>query len=1824
MTTKNSEIIFDLQKFSTNTTVQAATTTLSTIGAYNAFDTIGTQMAVVGGSGNNITVNAYNTLSSALGGWVVADNMTNGVINATLYGASETKPAGVTDTIAYGDTVYDHNATFTYYSFSGSNNSFTIANGTATDSTAAAASNTYLSMASNGTLKAGISFEDSIKAASAATPITLTGGDVQNVSLSGIGSIASFTNEQQLALAASGGRMSLTGVNGNVALSALNNTLRQNINGATINAAVTSGDITIDGGDGWAAPTLSAAGVSLGAIDTVQTWLVNEADYGGVSAWNTITGAQITVTGSDNTSANYMNVNVNNGESVALSTISGSTVRDTIGINGVILNGAARGHANVAANTDDSLLTAAYSTVNGFTVGGAGTIGGAISNVAAGGIVTVSTAGTAHITAVDKVGANATWALGANASVATLGNDIVNFNATNETITAASNGTQVAVISGSAAVSLAGDHTVAVGSTGAWTLGAANSTVDVIGSFDSLGNATVASGATLIGGSNKSLAIGANGANDTLSLGSGGQVLLDNDGVVTAASSLAADSTWLVKGGSTRNVTLGTASDSLNFNFGSPSSSGVFAEISVSTLSSAPVEIDELSGNVTVSAASSTISGLNVAGTTWSVSGTSDGTANFNSTGKLAAVTATSSTDLTVVAAATDASVTVSMTGDTMGGTFNGVKVYVHDGDSVVGVQLESDSSVYGISGITSLNSGATVSGDNSYQVNGNFNIYKGNNSDTKFTLGGSSQITIENVVSGDAYTVTGASGSTIVYDLIDSSVTSAVNSANVSLNGAAVTVTASTDSSINSAYIQGTSDDAIAVIGGVKLNDTITSSTADKKFTVIYDTSNVSTVSGDTYVMAANDAKVSLNADDLASIGTAITMNVDNSGSVPYITLSAGIANSSTVTVGKGVYKVGQSDAVTVNDNVGYLSIDSTGNKVTAEDSMVADIRRERNSKIDSLASSIGSYSEGAYYDFANLYYNNNNVFGDHNATVASYENATVATRYSTVSPSGVNIFGNTNLSEYPNSVTLQSYVSNPINIEHIEGKVDGQATVANVVIDVRNSANQAVLVGHVSENDTSSYENFATNHTILGAANSRNSTLVVGERATGDNMIVGGSNNDYIVHRGSGKATIDGGDGNDTIEATSNDSVKGGAGADLFFDTNAFEISDYSYTDGDVIIATKLSQNATLTNSNVLVNRNTIAIAGGSTLSIGASDEYNDNSATKAIIVDASISNNRTHVIWAGQYESTVDASDFPKNNLIISDNNEAGDSVKGSANADVAYIGGGDTINSGAGKDVINIASANGNQKGAVVVLSEDSNTVHGWTGGFDNEGGSNIIDFDPSSTLQASAATLQFKTKNNAVVAYTTGASLNFDSSLTTSSNGGYDFLVGQDKVTFIESGKTVSVTSDDALATYYKGESNAGLYIGESVTSELAITLGSANYANITKLDLHNENHASVWGSANIDTITVVGSADAGAGKTVAAGAGNDYIVSGGNDTNNAGNYLFFGSETGANGETINYSTGRDNVSNFAFYRASEDIPVSNADVIYLGNYSSFQSPTVRANQIEFALGDSDRVFINDSFSTSDNKIIRTRFLDNKETTFNCKFGLTTSNATNNFTYDGVTNVYYGNYNRGRDTLSVSSNLNTSSVGIWLGRQTLGDKVMDENYYVGVTAINAGALSDSATKATLAGNATTSNIIQAANGGSTTLWGGGGASNTLIGGSGDDTFYYHADAGYNDDSGALHSSNDVIQGVQNDDLIWVDGVTVSQLTQEASISSSQISIAINDSSLTITNMSTDTRFRVANGSGGWDDYSLNISGNTHTWTRLNAPAATQDDDTQAQA
>ena len=1770
MTTKNPEYVFDLQAFA------LVITTDTGVSASDLSVDYSSEVATISATSNHVVVNA---------GWTA--NETVSYIHTNIKDDSDTS-------IPESDTyVYYNNDQYNYYGFASTDTSEAttitqLDGGTVVETAVHANSDATITAA---TLpSSGVAFTNQTVGAH----VTIKGGGEKNAfSLSGVGDISNLTTNANLGLYASGSNLKIdhvsgeeviltpnTDASGNVALSG------HNINGAAISAtlASTSAVITLNGGEGTDVTITSSADAILGSVDDKQTWNLSSQKL----AYNRleVSGA-VAVTGAD-AAGSYLAVTAGNENPVTFDTVSGRTLVDSVSVDGTVLGGVGVINAVVTKSNDTEM------TVNAQKQGllSAGSTGGTASlATGANAVISVTDAGPA-ITGVDKLANNGKWVLGSSATVGTLGSDTVTFATGANTIAADANGTQVKGLNfagGNAILNAVGAHdTVSVnGGAASWSFD--GDSVSAV--FDTVGSVSVSSAndvkISLLSNEPKTLSAGENGGADTLVLAKNGSVAI-TENLVSNASGLLNGSEWLVRGisnGDARTVTVGSRS----FTFENQTDS-VYGALKAATLNNANggtstiTGIDSLSGNVTVTHYDGAISNLDVMGTTWNVANDDSETVIFASTGNAASVTANTNSDLSISASA-DASVQVAIaSGNTVRGIFNHVTVTAHDDESPFGIQFEASDTAAGVAGINGLNSAATIRGDNHVLINDTFDINKAGASNSalanniQFTLG-SGDMTVKNVVSGDNYNGTGGR---IFYDVTSS--VSAGGNVNITINSATATINATTDSAISNVYIisDGTGDSAIETIGGVKLNDTITSVT-DRNFTVVYDTSSIN--SDTEYTMLVNGAGITVDGADLVGDNSTIGVNVDNSGSKPVVSLSSGvISNGATVTVGAGVYNVGGNAAVTVNDDIGYLYFDSNNGSVTAEDFSVAEVRTRREGAIGNLVDANSDTTVHAFNDFYNAYYPNSNGYGfigsSINSTVAGYASVTTSAPSLGAVSGGINIYGNASLNGsgtagYPNSVTLQSFVANPINVQHYEGLISGTATLNNAVIDVSGGNNTLVAIGVDGSN-------FSTNHTILGSA--RQSTLVVGSNATGDNVVQAGNGGNYIYHNtnNGAKASLFGGTGSDTIYASTGDHVEGGGGRDFFYDANAIEISDYNFDDGDIIIATKLSASTPLTPDNIQFSGNRVSIASGAEITVGAMANYDEATATRAVIANAGNDTTSTKfVIWAGNYESSLDASNFTKSAYMFSQMNEGrADTIIGSAFADTIYAGGNDFVDGGTGNDYIQLYGDSG-QNGATVVLTEGGNIVNGWSTGFDNSAGSNI--------LAADALSLNFRTRNDQIIAYSGSSSITF-SDLSVSSAA--DFLVGESKVTFIKNGQIATVSSNDDIADYYKAERAGGISVGSGVTTEFTVSLGSDQFASVNSLYLENESKATVYGSNANETISVSGSADNGARKYVAAGGGNDTIYSGGNASSVAGNFFYFGTYN-----NYTYSSGNNDIYNYSFYK-STDADYSTSDLIYLGASSNYSSLSVNADRAEIALTDDTKVRIHGegAFSNTDNKIVRVQFGDD-EKIYNTKLGMTSS--VNAFTYDGVTDLYLGNTGRGRDTLNVASDL--GNVNIWLN-----DKNLDKNTYAGVGVINAGNVAD--TKLTLAGSGSNNTIVSGGNNTSTSLWGGGGESNSLIGGNGEDTFFYFKQYGYTDNDGNFHSSNDKIDRVDSNDLIWLYDVQLSDIdADKTSIASNQITVGLtNGSSIVVTNMSQETNFRLSNGNGGWQDVKAVNRGNNRYW------------------
>ena len=1729
MTTKNLEFDFDLQMFALSSGPS------------------------IGASGNNVTVGTGYALTDASSGTSVTGSGTD-TVTTTVY----------TDTLSY-------------YAFTASGSNYQIGLGTTTVF-AGDDSDTYTEPTSYPT------------DAQVASSVTLVGAPTANVTLDGIGSIASFGNNTSIVAAASSG-LKLTGVanNEDFVLASSSARLQQNINNAVINATFANGagtKVTINAGATFGAPTLTAEGVvSLTSIDTVQSWSANSANivqYKGVQV-ATASSDTALVTGVD-TAGSYLAVTSAESLGVQISTV-GSSATDSISFNGRTISGAGKAGALLTYG-NETLVTAQ----NGSTAASlsAGTVGGTVSSLAAGATASITgAASVAAITAVDALASGGKWTLGSSLTTAQLGNDTVAFTAagTSNILTADSNGTKIAGISSisSGNITLAGVGThesvsVASGSA-SWGYTATATDSTIVAVFDTVGSMSLGadtSATVKLNNRTGSKVLGV-GANDSLSLNGLASATVAS-GLVTNVDSLSASGTWTVKGGSgERAVVLGSDT----FSFARADSNNSYGVITAGTSGNKAALIDDLSGNVSVTSAS--ISGLQVDENVWTISGASGSIAAFDSLGTGASVTASS--DLTVTAS-TDATVAVSLSSATLqGAKFNGVTITATDGDSIVGVQLEgaTDTSLRNIAGITSLNSAATIIGDNYFKVNDVYTVQSGKAAaaaNTKVSINSSnSRLVIESVSSGDAYTV---SGGNVAYNI--NSLASNGNAA-VSINGAAVSVTAA---SANDMTISGSGSDAIGTVSGVNIKDTIKTSSVDSAFTVRYNTPSTASTS-DTMVIN----NVTIGAEHLTT-DTSLTVSVSEStGSSPRVTITGlPTGESATVTVSAGVYNVGSSSPVTINESVGYLYIDPAGN-VTAEDESVADIRNTRERLLDSLVSaqeSLGA-SVSAFEAFRDIY---NANFPSTIGAVAGFPTVTVAAAdvTSVAATSGANIYGDGTLTAYPEQITLQSFVNNSIVINKIEG-VNSAHTVRTAVLDARNGSASVIAVGM-----DESADKFATNHTIYGS--NRQSTLMVGPQATGNHMVRAGSVGSYLYHNAGGQggtASIFGGAGNDTIIAEKGDHVEGGAGADLFYDSQAYEISDYSPESGDVIVATKLSATASesFTPDNMVISGNTVAIAGGSTITIGAN--YDEATAVRAAIADANAStSNRKYLIWAGTYESVLDVSSLDRGIMMISSQNGgAADTLIGSSYADSIYAGGNDTVNSGAGNDLITLASADSSTgvRGATVALSAGKNEVSGWQQGFANDEGDNV--------LVADAAATTFRTRTGTVMA-TNGESVMSFKGLSEDADGGYKFIVGDQKVRFIGEGQSATVKSNDDLSPYYKADKAGEVVVTSDVTTAFTADLTSSYFTNVTSVNLANNSRSTVIGSSSAERFTLSGDRDMGAHKSIMSGGGNDTIWSGGDSSVIAGNHFFFG--TG----NYNYSSGRDVINNFSYYQGKDSDPDgSAADVLHLGNYANFTGASVMSSRVELNLGSNATVVISDTFTSAADKVVRATF-DDLDSVYNVKFGVGGSSQSA-FNYDGETNYYWGNAGRGRDTLNVASNL--SNVNIWLD-----NKDLDKVYYQGIGVINAGSLTD--TKATLVGNYSNSNpygtavsntIIGGGAGTQSSLWGGGGEANSLVGGDGIDEFIYVNSYGYTDSDGNRHGSNDVITNVTADDLVRLYNVTLDDIDLEnTSVTSTAITVNLKDhdgvkgGSLTVTGFGQETNFRLGDGSS----YKAVVRGSNVGW------------------
>ncbi len=1482
-----------------------------------------------------------------------------------------------------------------------------------------------------------------------------SGSATKGAILEGIGTIASFGESGSFEVTAGGNTLRLAGVSGDtLSIYSASDAVRQTINGATVAFTVSSGEvIDIYGNTEADAVTLTSANATLGSITGEQTWIVNTNDnlaYSGIQY--TAIGDAATITGDSS-----INAEISDGNSVSVAAVGSGKATDLISVNDTVINGAVNSGSKVTADGDN--LVVKTSTAGNITVGSDS------ASLAAGASATLTADGDAAIiSAVNSLAAGGKWLTSAD-SVA-LGTQEWSFSNEGSTLVADSLGTSAATVSfgGTATLATAAKKfnvsNLNVNKAATWGLTGTTGEENAV--FDTSGNVTL-SGESMTASLNSGSASLSAGS-DVLNLANGGTASIANSSVVSV-SALANGGVWNV-GDTSAQVGNGVSMQAWEFE-----NSG--AVLSARNTDGARIgTVSGFSGNATLTYGSSiSPESLTVGDTTWTtIKNAYDSAVIFDETGA-ATISAENidDDDLAQVFGLAGANLKVNGVGGATAAMASVNAVYVAYSDDSNGLDfvLENRGTNAGISEINDVDTGAkiTVYGDNSYSINGAY-TFSNTSGYAELDLE-DSKLVVNGVMSKENVSVTGGN---VDYSFDEGT------AVNVTLNGVAATI-GSADNTSN-VTISGSGSDVISAVT-LKAGDSLTTGNSDRNFTMYYDASGVS--SSERYVLTANDTKISVYGSQFT--GSTATVMVDGSGSTPHVTID-GIANNTTLSVSGGVYNIGKAAQVTVNEDTGYITIDGAGN-TTAEDESAADSRRQREDSINNALDNASTTSVTAFQFFYNV--GSTTPSAVSTSTVAGYEDAEDSSPTPESVSGGINIYGNTEFSDKENlhNVTLQSAAADDINVANKEGD-----SVWTAVIDVTQSdRNTLVAVGTGSQSS-------AINHTILGANNG--GIILVGENAVGDNYVQAGSVGTYLENLG-GYATLLGGEGEDSIVAGAGDYVSGGSGTDYFYDNNGsgngggYAIQDYSISEGDVIVATKFSDNSNNMTAaqmieNVDIADSVIAITGSNAITVGGNAVKFSDSKGK----DGETYN----FAWAEEGGGTLDASDFTDKGAIIlaSQNGSAADYVVGTGDADTIFAGGNDTIDPGNGADEIYITevTSESEEAGAVIVLSSSGigrNEVTGFSFGFDNEDAGNSI-------LDADVDSVGFGLMNSLLIATVGSNQMMFMDSI---SGNKYDILVGNaddnEKVSVLKGGSQVTISSNDDVADRYYGIGNSTLTFSADVTDELYINLGDSAYHNISRLAVDNENAAIILGSSGKDIVSLGGSSAADAHKNISLGAGDDVIYSGGEAVSTAGHAIYFGSSSGDGDDTIH---------NFGYYQGVADDPEKNgADVLILNGWDDNVS-TITGSAIEsevvVALSTNNTVHI--AGELDPDRMLRYS-IDDGSNILTAKLGVS-SGQTNTFTYDKEVTYYHGNTNRNLDTLTVDNSDANANTEIWLD----GSKGV---YYNGIGVIDASQAES--TQLTLVGNGNDNTIISGGEGTTASLWGGSYGENLLIGGDGDDVFFF---------------------------------------------------------------------------------------------------------------
>lgn len=1051
-----------------------------------------------------------------------------------------------------------------------------------------------------------------------------------------------------------------------------------------------------------------------------------------------------------------------------------------------------------------------------------------------------------------------------------------------------------------------------------------------------------------------------------------------------------------------------------------------------------------------------------------------------------------------------------------------------------------------------------TVTGDNLFDVNVGNKTYAVATDADKINFEAEANALEVDVEADKSYIVTGG---TVYFDGEENGAKSA------NLNGAAVSVSSGV---VSADAVDGKAGvDIVYAAIGAKVSVSNDSDGFTARYSPVADSSE--------HAFAVNNA--SINAAGLEE-GAVVDVVVGTSASEVTVT---GMANTAEVTVSGGTtgmtYHFKDSDSsnavkVAAGETM-FVTLDTAGN---VEDYIDEDDYQKLQADEDKWLdiATIGSSSDSLPADHAAVY-DQFYALGSASAgtvSLATFDNED-STTFDTVSnPTGIEIRGDNNkiLSE-AGHITMTAGLAvgaAPINIQSNESD-----KVVDVVLDLRNAgAPSTVAVGTLGE--VSAAHEVSLSNAGVGYA-------YFGSGATGQNRIFAGTAGAQIRNDGS-RATIVGNKGNDTIWAGASDIVTGGAGADYFYDTANYTVQDYSATDGDAIIATRINSVDDITKENVRSDGNKVGFGtGNKMLTIGNDQSASLNLKVAVMDTNADVVGTARNVALAGINGGALDASSLDAAALILADydrNENSGDNVIGSAYNDSIYVGANDSVNGGAGNDYITIDSVSSGA-GVTVELSAGKDTISGWQFGFDKNSGATEL-------IAGEGYYAEFDT-DRLKVTDANGSILIDDTTHDDNNHGEYQILINGNKWMAIRTDDENKgyesyglVASNADIADNYIAEREGKLVFGSGVTENLGeIHLSRynnpTNYQDITYLELGNNSKADVYGTSERETVALGGDAAAGANKRVSLGAGNDVIISSGDSSVTAGHMFYFGANDGL-----------DTIQGFGHYLGIEQDPDKQyADTLVVEKYGGIYTGTGEngGSRIDFYTEGDNRISIFESDGISVDKVyqIKVGQFDTKL----AKIG--NSNGSNTFTYASDVDYYVGSSaDNAQDTLNVGNEI--ANANIWLdGTNGTYDTNADEQYYRGIAVVNASA--ETNTNVAIAGNGNDNTLYGGGAGTNNSLWGGAG-NNVLIGSTeGQDVFFYVRNAGAYlqgvDDT--VTGGNDTVQNynLDNGDIVWLGDTTVDDILNTEVGDNSVVVNFKNGGSLTVEG-SDDVRFLINSG------------------------------------